>query len=88
MKNKKLLVFVLILPLLIQCNRKSSKIKSKWPSDNSAISPKREFRAAWVATVDNIDWPSKKGLSSEKQQQEFVQKLVISYFSYRSVILI
>ena len=24
--------------------------------------PPREFRAAWVATVDNIDWPSRKGL--------------------------
>lgn len=23
----------------------------------------REFRAAWIATVDNIDWPSKPGLS-------------------------
>lgn len=30
----------------------------------------REFRAAWVATVANIDWPSKPGLSSEEQQAE------------------
>lgn len=30
----------------------------------------REFRAAWVATVANIDWPSKPGLSSELQKQE------------------
>ena len=30
----------------------------------------REFRAAWVATVDNIDWPSKPGLSSAEQQNE------------------
>ncbi|WP_165250878.1 glycoside hydrolase family 10 protein [Paludisphaera soli] len=30
----------------------------------------REFRAAWVATVANIDWPSKPGLSTEVQQQE------------------
>lgn len=35
------------------------------------LSPKREFRAAWVATVDNIDWPSKKGLSTATQQEEF-----------------
>lgn len=33
--------------------------------------PVREFRAAWVATVANIDWPSKPGLPSEKQQREF-----------------
>lgn len=30
----------------------------------------REFRAAWVATVSNIDWPSRKGLSSAEQQLE------------------
>ncbi len=29
-----------------------------------------EFRAAWVATVANIDWPSKPGLSTKEQQQE------------------
>lgn len=30
----------------------------------------REFRAAWVATVFNIDWPSRKGLSAAAQQAE------------------
>jgi len=30
----------------------------------------REFRAAWVATVANIDWPSKKGLTTAQQQAE------------------
>ncbi|MBL7813493.1 MAG: family 10 glycosylhydrolase [Saprospiraceae bacterium] len=34
--------------------------------------PKREFRAAWVATVSNIDWPSSKNLSVAAQKQEFV----------------
>ncbi|MEM6822259.1 MAG: family 10 glycosylhydrolase [Verrucomicrobiota bacterium] len=29
-----------------------------------------EFRAAWVATVWNIDWPSKPALSTARQQQE------------------
>lgn len=32
----------------------------------------REFRAAWVATVGNMDWPSKRGLSSADQQQELI----------------
>jgi uncharacterized lipoprotein YddW (UPF0748 family) len=31
-----------------------------------------EFRAAWVATVENIDWPSKRGLSVEQQKAEFI----------------
>ncbi len=34
--------------------------------------PSREFRGVWVATVDNIDWPSKKGLSTADQQKELL----------------
>lgn len=30
----------------------------------------REFRAAWVSTVANIDWPSKPGLPAARQQAE------------------
>ncbi|MFM6977054.1 MAG: glycoside hydrolase family 10 protein [Sphingobacteriaceae bacterium] len=36
------------------------------------INPKREFRGVWIATVANIDWPSKPGLSSEEQQKELI----------------
>jgi uncharacterized lipoprotein YddW (UPF0748 family) len=39
------------------------------------ISPKFEFRAVWVATVANIDWPSKPGLSTSEQQQEIIDIL-------------
>lgn len=34
-----------------------------------------EFRAAWVATVANINWPSKPGLSTSAQQQEAIKLL-------------
>ncbi len=40
-----------------------------------AQSPKREFRGAWIASVANIDWPSKPGLPAVEQQQEFIQLL-------------
>lgn len=30
----------------------------------------REFRGVWVASVANIDWPSKRGLSSREQRLE------------------
>lgn len=30
----------------------------------------REFRGVWVATVDNIDWPSKRGLPVADQKRE------------------
>jgi uncharacterized lipoprotein YddW (UPF0748 family) len=32
--------------------------------------PDREFRAVWVATVDNIDWPSRPGLDPDSQRVE------------------
>src|SRR3954468_22426752 len=32
----------------------------------------REFRAAWVATVANIDWPSRPGLSTDEQKREAI----------------
>lgn len=40
-----------------------------------AQTPKREFRAAWIATVSNIDWPSKPGLPAAQQQAEFISRL-------------
>jgi uncharacterized lipoprotein YddW (UPF0748 family) len=35
----------------------------------------REFRAAWIATVANIDWPSRKGLSTDEQKCELAALL-------------
>ncbi len=37
----------------------------------SEAPPKYEFRAVWIATFHNIDWPSAKGLSPAAQQEEF-----------------
>ena len=36
---------------------------------------KYEFRGVWVATVDNIDWPSTKYLSTDSQKVEFTRLL-------------
>ena len=32
----------------------------------------REFRGVWVATVSNIDWPSKPGLPTSEQMRELI----------------
>lgn len=37
--------------------------------------PEREFRAVWIATVDNIDFPSKKNLPVEQQKAEMIRIL-------------
>ncbi len=53
-----------------------------------AQSPKREFRAAWVATVSNIDYPSKPGLPAVQQQQEFIDRLEqLKYLGCNAVII-
>jgi len=44
------------------------------PADTPPPEP-REFRAAWVATVANIDWPSAPGLSTAQQRAEAVVML-------------
>jgi uncharacterized lipoprotein YddW (UPF0748 family) len=40
-----------------------------------APSPPREFRGVWVATVGNIDWPSRRGLTTKQQQAELLALL-------------
>ncbi len=42
------------------------------PAPENPPAAPREFRAAWVATVANIDWPSKTGLSADQQRAEAV----------------
>jgi uncharacterized lipoprotein YddW (UPF0748 family) len=41
----------------------------------AAAQQQPEFRAAWIATVENIDWPSKRGLSVDKQKAEYIKLL-------------
>src|SRR5688500_7615414 len=45
------------------------------PSDSlTAVPPPimREFRGVWVASVSNLDWPSKPGLTTAEQQAELI----------------
>ena len=44
--------------------------RSYGPANEKPPQLAREFRGAWVATVHNIDWPSKKGLTAGAQQAE------------------
>lgn len=40
--------------------------------NNQKITKSKELRGVWVASVSNIDWPSKKGLSADQQKREFL----------------
>lgn len=55
---------ILSLYLLAGCNAQNPETENEFP-------PKREFRAVWIATVDNIDWPSNKNMEPEGQRDEF-----------------
>src|SRR5690349_14698382 len=37
--------------------------------------PKYEFRAAWIATVENIDWPTRGNYNAESQKAEYISLL-------------
>jgi uncharacterized lipoprotein YddW (UPF0748 family) len=41
------------------------------PAELPPPSPKRELRAVWIATVDNIDWPRRGDYNPASQQQHF-----------------
>jgi uncharacterized lipoprotein YddW (UPF0748 family) len=43
--------------------------------DPCSAQPKYEFRAVWIATVDNIDWPSKGNFNTDSQKVEFIRQL-------------
>src|SRR5215203_2375851 len=64
MQKQNLVLSVLLLSLLVlQANGKTRP------------KPLREFRAVWIATVDNIDFPSRKGLPIEDQKRELLASL-------------
>ncbi len=43
--------------------------------DGPSAAPAREFRGLWVATMSNIDWPSRPGLSAPESQAEALRLL-------------
>ena len=45
------------------------------PAGTGAAAAQAEFRGAWVATVANIDWPSRPGLPAAQQRAEVVTLL-------------
>ncbi len=48
----------------------------------------QEFRAAWIASVANINWPSKPGLSTAEQQKEAIVLLdLLKSLNFNAAIL-
>ena len=45
------------------------------PANINPPAVRREFRGAWIASVENIDWPSKPGMPAGEQQAELLAML-------------
>lgn len=73
---KKSLTWMLITPVVVLFLTACSSVTEKRVEPlTSAMKPPeipREFRGVWIATVANIDWPSKPGLPVEQQKSELV----------------
>ncbi len=64
-----------LLPVLIFSALGTAAVAEYAPVNSKPPEPTREFRAAWVATVHNIDWPSRPGLSAGQQRSEMISIL-------------
>lgn len=50
-------------------------------------SSRREMRAVWIATVENIDWPSSSGISTTQQKRELMELLnLVKAFNLNTVV--
>lgn len=71
------LCLVLLLGLLAGCaTARPTTTPPAAPTTARAAPPlQREFRGAWVASVANIDWPTRPGLSTAEQKAELLSIL-------------
>ena len=60
----------LVMAALLGCGRPQVLPTAGAPTAAEPPEAPREFRAVWIATVANIDWPSKPGLPVAQQQVE------------------
>ncbi len=64
-------ILSLLLSLFVLTAFDSACGQSQASSAQTLTAPpplQREFRGVWLASVDNIDWPSQPGLSTQEQK--------------------
>ncbi|MCY1117683.1 family 10 glycosylhydrolase [Bacillus safensis] len=72
---KKISMTVLTLMLMFVFLLIPSSSLAARPVPKGKLESTREMRAVWIASVYNLDWPSKKGLSAAEQKQELIHLL-------------
>ena len=66
--------FGMVLALALVCGWFEASVRGAGECGREELPPLpgREFRAVWVATVGNIDWPTRPGLPAEAQRGEAI----------------
>ncbi len=72
-KGSLLVLFTFLLFSLLKCISHKPAVTGD-PSGRTP-SAEREFRAAWVATVANINWPTRPGIPVDEQKKEAIKLL-------------
>ncbi len=75
MNINKLPVLLVLSIFFISCSSTKQAAVAETKPVTTGPSAMREFRAAWVATVANINWPSKPGLPVAQQKEEALKLL-------------
>jgi uncharacterized lipoprotein YddW (UPF0748 family) len=79
-------VLLLLGGLLFACSGSKQILENKTSTDTKGTLS--EFRAAWIASVANINWPSKPGLCSGEQKREAIALLdLLDTCHFNAVIL-
>jgi uncharacterized lipoprotein YddW (UPF0748 family) len=70
-----ILIAVVCMATACSTSKQASSTTNTSTTNTTIPNAEREFRAAWVATVANINWPSKPGLPVDSQQREAIALL-------------
>jgi len=71
-----LMMLACVLGLITSCATTGRRaMEPGLPDPTLQPTVEREFRAAWIATVANINWPSRRDLTTQEQQQEAISLL-------------
>jgi len=71
------LIMMFLMISIISCTSiGKTKVKyGKVVESSSKIAPIREMRGVWIASVGNINWPSRRKMSMKAQKREFIKLL-------------
>jgi uncharacterized lipoprotein YddW (UPF0748 family) len=79
LRRRRLALALGLLPLALAaaaaCAQPAPAAGTRITSDTAPPPVPRELRGVWVATVGNMDWPSRKGLPTAQQQAELTALL-------------